>query len=116
MSLSPHEAGDWVGPPHGGHSYGSLLNQRGVEQVRQPDTSPLQPIPHEGHVELKVRGVNLDDLLFPARRERLPSLVIDTFRSRADTVLHRFPPRDLKRLVRPPRNGDGYPGIFVTLG
>jgi len=43
--------------------------------VRQPNTSPLQAIPHEGHVQLEVRGINLDHLLLLARDERLPSLV-----------------------------------------
>jgi len=38
------------GRPHGCHSYGSLLTQRGVQQVRQPDAGPLQSIPHKGHV------------------------------------------------------------------
>ena len=52
-TLRPHLDAETLGvgpvPPLGL----ALLSQRPVEQVRQPDARPLEPIPHEGNVWLE---------------------------------------------------------------
>ena len=52
-----------------------------IEQVGQPNTSPLEPGPNNGYVGLAPR-------------------LIDTLGADADAVLHRVPTGDLKGLVR----------------
>src|SRR5262245_44083419 len=75
-----------------------LLTERPVEQICQPDTRPLQAVPHKGHVQLKVRGITLDDLLVLARGERLPSVVIDTLHSSSCAMAHREGERERRPL------------------
>src|SRR5262249_3501898 len=87
----------------------NLLSQRHIQQVTQPNTRALQPIPDEWNVLFQIRGIHDDHFLVLALREGLVPLLIDAFRADANAVLQGLPSRDLEGPIRPARNRHRHP-------
>ena len=80
----------------------ALLSQRPVEQVRQPDTRSLEPIPDERDVLFEMLRVHDDRLLVLAFREGFVSLLVEALRNKYEER-PRAPVRDQAPVVSHPR-------------
>jgi len=67
--------------------------------VRQPNPCALEPVSNEGHMLLKVRDVDHDDLFVLTNRECLIPLLINTLGADSDAVAYGLAPSDLSRVT-----------------
>src|SRR5262245_28634580 len=94
----------------------SLLPECCVQQVAQPNTRSLEPIPDERDVLSQICDIHDDHFLVITLREGLVPLLIDALRPNLDAILHGLPARDLERLVRPARDWHRNPRGPVAVG